>query len=315
MKICPKCNKSFPDGVKLCPFDRIALVAESAAVAADAPGRPGPANVGRPGAEELKALNVLQDGPNRLLFETQAFYHAPIQGLLVFGGGVIFMVIASLTGMKSKGGSAAPSMEGETAVMLIIAGVLALAAGIALQHIFRHYTVFDLRSGMILRQARALNKTLWEGPLLRLDQLIAVGTTTRQAGVSAENLKMIVVAQYSRGKDQGLPYDVSLAMLGKDGTIHEITAFRNGTRQASLAAGRADLIARLVNLPCVISKEGEMLEAVRKPGKPISLQAVSISAVAKRSENVANKVLMWLILLVFLIGGWFVLMAWSGVWK
>jgi len=311
MKICPKCNKSFPDGVKLCPFDRIALVAE----AATADAATGSAHGNMPAASELAELGVLTDGPNRLLFETQAFYHAPIQGLLVFGGGMLFMVIASVLGLGTKGSSSAPSMENSTAVILTIVGSLVLGAGLALQYIFRHYTVFDLRSGMLLQQARAMGKVLWEGSLMRLDQLISVGTTTRAAGISAENLKMIIIGGLSRGRNQGLPYDVSLAMMSKDGRIHEITAFRNGTRQAALAAGRADMIAGLMNIPCVISREGEMLEAVRKPGKPMSLQAVSISAVAKRSENVANKVLMWLILLVFLIGGWFVLMSWSGVWK
>jgi uncharacterized RDD family membrane protein YckC len=42
MKTCPKCGKQFPDGVKLCPFDRIALPAgDGAAPAAPAP-RGGP---------------------------------------------------------------------------------------------------------------------------------------------------------------------------------------------------------------------------------------------------------------------------------
>ncbi|PKL43741.1 MAG: hypothetical protein CVV41_08200 [Candidatus Riflebacteria bacterium HGW-Riflebacteria-1] len=319
MKICPKCNKSFPDGVKLCPFDRIALIGENAAAAAAADsGRPGAAKSARidmPAAGEIAALSIMQDGPNRLLFETQAFYHAPIQGLMVFGGGVLFMVFASLTGLGPKGGSAAPSMENETAVMLTVAGILALAAGIALQNIFRHYTVFDVRSGAILRQARAFGKTLWEGQLTRVDQLVALGTTTRAAGISAENLKMIIIGNFSKSDNRKLPYDVSLVMLGKDSKTHEITAFRNGTRQASLAAGRADLVSRLLNLPCHICNEGEMLEVVRKPGKPLNFQAVSHSAVAKRSENVANKVLVWVFLLIVLIGGWFLLMAWSGVWR
>jgi len=295
----------------LCPFDRVALVAETAA--ADSAG--GSACGKMPAASELAELDVIADGSSRLLLETQAFYHAPIQGLLVFGGGILFMVIASVLGLGAKGGRAAPSMENSTAVILTLVGALVLGAGLALQHIFRHYTVFDFRSGMLLQQARALGKVLWEGSLMRLDQLIAVGTTTRAAGISAENLKMIIISGLGKGRNQGLPYDVSLAMLSKDGRIHEITAFRNGTRQATLAAGRADMLAGLMNIPCVISKEGEMLEVARKPGRPMSLQAVSISAVAKRSENVANKVLMWLILLVFLIGGWFILMAWSGVWK
>ncbi|PKL49548.1 MAG: hypothetical protein CVV42_06080 [Candidatus Riflebacteria bacterium HGW-Riflebacteria-2] len=303
----------------MCPFDRIALVAESAMPeSANDPGQADQARPGRidmPPADDLAALRILQDGSNRLLFETQAFYHAPIQALMVFGGGIVFAVIASLTGMKSKGGSAAPSMEGETAVMLIVIGILALAAGLALQYIFRHYTVFDLRSGMVLRQARAAGKVIWEGPLFRLDQLLAVGTTTRSAGISAENLKMMIVGGLSKGNNRALPYDVSLVLLGKDGKIHEITAFRNGMRQAYLAENRADLLASVLSLPVTISKEGNMLQVVRKPGRPISLQAVSISAVANKPENIANKALVWLILIVFLIGGWFLLMAWSGVWK
>ncbi len=318
MKTCPKCQKSFSDGVKLCPFDRIALVEQNPATHADKPVGQKPApptKSGLPPASELAELEILQDGSSQLLFETQAFYHAPIQALLVFGGGVLFVVFASLTGLKARSGSAAPTMETETAITLIIAGILSLAVGLALQYIFKHYTVFDFRSGMVLRQARALGKCIWEGQLFRLDQVLSIGTTTRQAGVSAENLKMIVMGNFAKNRNKALPYDVSLVMLGKDGNIHEITAFRNGTHQANLAENRASLLARLADIPFAVSKEGEMLETVRKPGKPLALQPVSISAIAKKPENIANTVLVWAILLIVLIGGWFLLMSASGVWK
>lgn len=318
MKTCPKCKNSFSDGVKLCPFDRIALVAgnsEANAKEQVSQDTVTPVKLGMPSAAELAALEIIQDGSSKLLFETQAFYHPPIQGLLIFGGGLLFVVFASLTGMGSKRGSAAPTMETETAVTLVITGIISLAIGLALQYAFKHYTVFDFRSSTLLRQARVLGKCIWEGQLLRLDQVLSIGTTTRSAGVSAENLKMAIAGNISKSANKTLPYDVSLLVLAKDGKSHEITAFRNGMHQVNLAENRAKLLALLANIPFTISREGEMLETVRKPGKPPALQAVSISAIAKRPENIANQVLVWAILLIVLIGGWFVLMSSSGVWK
>ncbi|MBU1108112.1 MAG: hypothetical protein KKB51_15680 [Candidatus Riflebacteria bacterium] len=316
MKICPKCHKSFPDGVKLCPFDRIAMVAEGD-VEPSGPGQvqSTQSQNAMPNASELAALDILPDGPGRLLFETLAFYHAPIQGLLVFGGGLIFMVIASLTGMRTKGGSAPPTMSGETASMLVVVGILALATGFALQHFFRHYTVFDFRRSLVSRQARAFGKVIWEGSLIRQDQVVAIGTTTRPAGISAENLKMIFIKNFTKDTNRGLPNDVSLVMLGKDAKMLEITAFRNGTRHDQLASARASLLARHMNLPCKLCNQGEMLEVSRKHGQPLSFHPVSQSEIAKKPENIANKILVWVIILIVLIGGWFALMIASGVWK
>lgn len=320
MKICPKCHKSFPDGVKLCPFDRIALTPENAGATSNAPSESsvqaqhGSADL--PEASEIKALDLVPDGSGRLLFQTVASYHAPMHGLMIFGGGLLFMVFASVTGMKSsRSGSAAPTMSGETAAMLAVVGILALAAGLALQHFFRHYTLFDFRRKMVLRQARAFGKNIWEGSLIRQDQIVAIGTTTRVANMSAENLKLILTKYFSNDGNKGLPYDVSLVMLGKDAKEYEITAFRNGSQQARLAAARAEMLAWQLNLPCQLCKEGEQLEVIRKPGKPLNFYPVLHSEIAKRPANIANKVLSWVILVSVLVGGWFILMHASGVWK
>lgn len=320
MKVCPKCNKSFPDGVKLCPFDRIALIPENAAdtsdyaAESDAPPQHGSGDL--PDTSEIAALDLMLDGSGRLLFPTLAFYHAPIQGLMVFGAGLLFVVFASLTGMKPKGGSSAPTMSGETAAMLAVVGILALASGIVLQHFFRHYTLFDFRRKRVSKQARAFGKPIWEGSLLRQDQIIAIGTTTRPAGVSAENFKLMLTSHFfSKSNNRELPYDVSLVVLGKDAKVYEITAFRNGTRQAHLASERAGILARQLNLPCQLCKEDEQLEVSRKHGRPISFHPVSRSEIAKKPENIAKKVMVWVIILSVLIGGWFVLMLASGVWK
>lgn len=65
MRKCPKCGKGFPDGVVMCPFDRIPLPVTGSATppgAAPAPGRPG----SPPGAEgSMASPPVRAGGPPR----------------------------------------------------------------------------------------------------------------------------------------------------------------------------------------------------------------------------------------------------------
>ncbi|NLI77550.1 MAG: hypothetical protein GX442_14045 [Candidatus Riflebacteria bacterium] len=269
---------------------------------------------------ELAPLEITLDADGRLLFPTQAWYHALIQGMLVFGGGVLFLVVASVTGMKPRGGSgSAPKMSTDAAAFLTFLGATVFGAGWLLNKTFRHFTVVDVRRRLVSRQSRVADRPVWEGPLAGFDQILEVGVTTRPAGVTAENLGKGVGGAFGAGRqesEQGLPPDVSLVFLLQDGSVAEVTAFANGKHQAWLAENRALLLAEHLDRPHRLSPPGSLLEVRRGgPGNRPRFTVTTQAERDSRSENVQATILKWVLIVGFLVVGWFLLMIASGVWK
>ncbi|MDD3148680.1 MAG: hypothetical protein PHD82_15405 [Candidatus Riflebacteria bacterium] len=266
MKVCSKCGKNFPDGVKLCPFDRTPLesgegqprqqASETKQPAAASPSKQ-PSHAGHAAAAQTSAfsdanfpeMELAKDGQARILVPSRTLIHSIFGFGIVIGAVMLFMVVASVTGLGSRRGSAAPSMETSTAVIMSVLGAFFLGSGLGLRNLFQHYSVIDLKKRKLLRMTRIQNKIIEENAVVDLGNIKEFKIKSRTANVTADTILSLITSFFKKKQVTNellQSQDFSLIALMKDGKEIEISAFANGEHASVLAERRKSFLTGLL---------------------------------------------------------------------
>lgn len=266
MKICSRCGKNFPDGVKLCPFDRTPLQSGDgqaqpqptekkppAASATSTPSsRAGHSGAAQPSAfsdADFPAMEMSKDGQARILVPSRTFIHSIFGIGIIIGAVMLLMVVASITGLGSKRGSSAPSMESSTAIIMSVLGAFFLGSGLGLRKLFQHYSVIDVKMRKLLRLTRIMDKVIEENAVADLGNVKDLKVLSRTAHVSADTILDLILSLFKKKKVTNellQSQDFSLVALMKDGKEVEISAFANGESASELAERRKSFLTALL---------------------------------------------------------------------
>lgn len=260
MKVCSKCGKNFPDGVKQCPFDRTPLQTgedQTPPPTAVKPAKTVPSSSHNAGPQpsssfsdtDLQDMELSKDGPSRILVPSRIFVHSIFGIGIIIGAVMLFMVVASVTGLRSRSGSAAPSMETSTAVIMSVAGLFFLGTGLGLRKLFQHFSVIDLKRRKLLRMTRIMGKIIEEEAVIDLSNIKSLTVKSRTANVSADTIIDLILSLFKRKKATNNlmnSQDFSLIAVMKDGKETEISAFANGETASELAEKRKNFFSELL---------------------------------------------------------------------
>ncbi|MFZ5951491.1 MAG: hypothetical protein ACOYXC_12355 [Candidatus Rifleibacteriota bacterium] len=253
MKSCSKCGKTFPDGVKLCPFDRIPLQSGSASPASsESTNKAVDKAVARTSSvadHSISGIGLEKDGADRILVPSRTFIHSIFGSGIIIGAVMLFMVFASITGAKAKGGSAAPEMSGTTAIIMSLLGIGFLGGGIAMRNFFKHYTVIDLKRRKLLRLNRVMGKVIEETLAGDLNNVKELAIRDRVSHVSADMVLDMITGVFKKDKatNQMLEgRDFSLVAVMRDGKDIEVTSYTPGEKSYQLADQRREYLDSLL---------------------------------------------------------------------
>ena len=237
--------------------------------------------------DKLK-IELIKEGDDKILIQKQGAFHAVIGFFMGIGLTLLFFVFASLIGLGSSWGNAAPELSANEMIVMVLSGLTLIFSGEWIRANIRYFTVIDRRKKRLFLRRRIWGWQLNDIELLSINQIERFALHTQDAVISVRVIYEFLFASWlnpllGRKSKLELSEDSALIVLTNNGQRVYLSSFENGQEITDSIYRAANELNSWLNL------SGQ--DYFKRP----------VSYIPTDKKNIGAEVAKWVCLVSFLI--------------